>query len=214
MSKIENKILTDLVYDKIKKMIDDGVLQPGTKVNKIELSETLGVSQTPINDALSRLAGEKFIDQKSRQGYFVRSFSNAELCALYEVRGGLEGIAVRLCAENASDRELQEIASCFDGFALPFDEKTYNDYIHADKVFHENIVSYSGNIVLVELARTSGYLIKSNQKGLVRPPEETLPEHHDIIRALLARNAAKAHELIIAHHLKSRDVFKATLSKL
>ena len=214
MSKIENKILTDLVYDKIKKMIDDGVLGPGTKVNKIELSETLGVSQTPINDALSRLAGEKFIDQKSRQGYFVRAFSNAELSALYEVRGGLEGIAVRLCAENASDEELKEVAACFEGFVLPFNEKTYNDYIHADKVFHENIVSRSGNVVLIELANTSGYLIKSNQKGLVRPPEETLPEHREIIRALLLRDGAKAHELIIAHHLKSRDVFKAGLPKM
>lgn len=103
MSKIENKILTDLVYEKIKTMIDDGVLLPGSKVNKAELAEMLGVSQTPINDALSRLAGEKFIEQKSRQGYFVRAFSDAELCALFEVRGGLEGVAIRLCAENAGD---------------------------------------------------------------------------------------------------------------
>ena len=212
MSKIENKILTDLVYDKIKTMIDDGVLQPGCKVNKPDLAEMLGVSQTPINDALSRLAGEKFIEQRSRQGYFVRAFSDEDLCALFEVRGGLEGIAIRLCVENASDAELREIGSCFDGFEIPFPDERYNDYIHADKIFHELIVERSRNGVIVEISRTQGYLIKSNQKGLVRPPRETLPEHRSIIEAIFARDASRAQELMILHHLRSRDVFKETLA--
>ncbi|MDX9819890.1 MAG: GntR family transcriptional regulator, partial [Desulfococcus multivorans] len=181
------------------------------KVNKPQLADMLGVSQTPINDALSRLAGEKFIELKRRQGYFVRSFSDEELCALFEVRGGLESIAVRLCVETASDDQLREIASCFDGFGLPFPDEKYNDYVHADKIFHELVVAYSGNSVIVEIARTQGYLVKSNQKGLVRPPCETLPEHRGIIDAVLSRNPSRAQELMILHHLRSRDVFKETL---
>jgi len=211
MSKIENKILTDLVHEKIKAMIDDGILHPGDKINKAGLAETLGVSQTPINEALSRLSGEKFVEQRRHQGYFIRAFSDEELCSLFEVRGGLESIATRLCAENARDDQIREIASCFDVFDLPFRDEWYADYVRADKIFHELIVVCSGNAVIFEIARTQGYLIKSNQKGLARPPAETLPEHREIIAALLARDAARAQELTVLHHLRSRDVFKETL---
>jgi DNA-binding GntR family transcriptional regulator len=211
MSKIENKILTDLVYDKLKAMIDNGILQPGQKVNKVEIAEILGVSQTPINDALSRLGGEKFIEQKSRQGYFVRSFGNAELSALFEMRGAIEGMAIRLCIENASQKELDLLTSCFDGFILPFPKEKYNDYVQADKLFHEYVVRFSGNVVLEELTRTSGYMIKSNQKGLVRPPEETIPEHSAMIEAIRRKDGDRAQYLMVQHHLKSRDVFRASL---
>jgi len=213
MSKIENKILTDLVYEKLKVMIDDGVLTPGQKINKLELSKMLGVSQTPINDALSRLAGEKFLEQRSRQGYFVRAFSDEELVALFEMRGALEGMAIRLCCENATSDQIEELSRCFEGFSFPLNEKTYMDYVHADKNFHEKVIRYSGNSILWELSRTSGYMIKSNMKGLTRPPEETYPEHVAMVHALKERNGDEAQRLMIQHHLKSRNVFRAKLNK-
>lgn len=213
MSKIENKILTDLVYEKLKAMIDEGVLTPGEKINKLDLSRLLGVSQTPINDALSRLAGEKFLEQRSRQGYFVRAFTDEELVALFEMRGALEGMAIRLCCENATDEQLKELSRCFEGFSFPLDEKGYQEYVHADKTFHEKLIRYSGNPILWELSRTSGYMIKSNMKGLTRPPEETYPEHLAMIKALQDRNADEAQQLMIQHHLRSRNVFRAKLKQ-
>ncbi|GAB4369974.1 MAG: GntR family transcriptional regulator [Spirochaetales bacterium] len=213
MSKIENKILTDLVYDKLKGMIDEGVLSPGQKINKLELSQMLGVSQTPINDALSRLAGEKYLEQRSRQGYFVRAFSDEELVALFEMRGALEGMAIRLCCENATPEQIEELAHCFEGFSFPLNEHTYQDYVHADKTFHEKVIRYSGNPILLELSRTSGYMIKSNMKGLTRPPAETYPEHLAMVQALKERNGEKAQQLMIQHHFRSRNVFRSKLKR-
>ncbi|MFQ3621375.1 MAG: GntR family transcriptional regulator [Spirochaetales bacterium] len=211
MTKIENKILTDLVYEKLKAMIDDGVLAPGQKINKLDLSKLLGVSQTPINDALSRLAGEKFLEQRSRQGYFVRAFSDEELVALFEMRGALEGMAIRLCCENATGDQILELSRCFESISFPLSERTYLDYIHADKTFHEKIIKYSGNPILEELSKSSGYMIKSNMKGLTRPPEETYPEHLAMIRALNQRNGDEAQTLMTQHHLRSRNVFRSKL---
>ncbi len=213
MSKIENKILTDLVYEKLKVMIDDGVLIPGQKINKLELSQMLGVSQTPLNDALSRLAGEKFLEQRSRQGYFVRAFSDEELVALFEMRGALEGMAIRLCCENATADQIEELSDCFEGFIFPLNDKSYMEYVHADKTFHEKLIRYSGNPILWELSRTSGYMIKSNMKGLTRPPEETYPEHMAMIQALKDHDGDKAQQLMIQHHLRSRNVFRSKLKK-
>ncbi len=211
MTKIENKILTNLVYEKLKFMIDDGVLIPGQKINKLDLSKILGVSQTPINDALSRLAGEKLIEQRSRQGYFVRAFTDEELCALFEMRGALEGMAIRLCCENALDEEIENVARCFEDFSFPLTEKTYTDYVHADKLFHEKIILFSGNPILRELSETSSYMIKSNMKGLTRPPEETYPEHQAMIEALRKRDGERAQSIMIQHHINSRNVFRSKL---
>jgi DNA-binding GntR family transcriptional regulator len=205
MSKIENKVLSDLVYEKIKYMIDEGVLVAGQKINKVELAEKLGVSQTPINDALSKLVGEKFIGQISRQGFFVRDYSNYELSYLFEVRASLEGMAIRLCVERADAELLNQLINAFAGFSFPIPEEQAGDYFRADKLFHENIINFSGNPFLFDLARTSGYLIKSNQKGLVRSPNETWSEHQAVIDAIIGRDAVKAQEHLIRHLLISRD---------
>jgi DNA-binding GntR family transcriptional regulator len=205
VSKIENKVLSDLVYDKLKYMIDEGVLVPGRKIDKFELSEMLGVSQTPINDALSRLTGERLIEQRSRQGYFVHAYTWEELMPIYELRAGLEGMAIRLCVEKNEPTGMDRLIHAFDSFETPVPESRRDEYLHADKHFHESIIEYSGNPFLLELVRTSGYLIKSNLRGLVRPPSETLPEHHAIIDAVLRRDAREAQEQVILHLFRSRD---------
>jgi DNA-binding GntR family transcriptional regulator len=205
MSKIENRVLFELVYERIKNMIDEGVLRPGEKINKKTLVKILGVSQTPINEALSKLAGEKFLEQRSRQGFFIRQYSYVELSQLFELRASIEGMAARLCVEHVQDNELSQMIKIFDGFTLPLSEKRQIDYLHADKLFHESLVRYSGNPFLLETFVTSGYLPKSNQKGLLRPAEETLPEHMMIVNALKNRDAHLAQELTIIHLLRTRD---------
>jgi len=205
MSQIEKRALSDLVYERIRTMIDDGLLPAGTKVNKPELAERLGVSQTPINDALSRLAGERLIEQRARQGFYVRSYTYAELVPLYELRAALEGMAMRLCVESRAPQELGELVHAFDNFELPVPDSSRDAYTHADRIFHESIIRLSGNSFLIDLARTTAFLTKSNVRGLVRPPDETLPEHRAIIEAVLRRDAVAAHEQLVLHMLRSRD---------
>jgi DNA-binding GntR family transcriptional regulator len=209
MVKIENIALTDLVYEKIKYMIDTGVLGAGKKINKIELVGMLGVSQTPINDALNRLSGEKFIEQKRRGGFFVREYSYFELSQLFEIRAAMEGMAVRLCVEKNTTSELDQLVHAFDGFSLPMPEERFTEYFQADKIFHENIVKFAGNPFLLDLANTSGYLIKSNQRGLVRAPDETLSEHRLVMDAIAGRDAMKAQEHLIKHLMNSRDKLRS-----
>jgi DNA-binding GntR family transcriptional regulator len=209
---IEYKALSDQVYDKIRRMIDDGLLVPGGKINKLALSETLGVSQTPINDALSRLTGERLVEQRSRQGYFVHAYSWEELMPIFELRAGLEGMAIRLCVENKQPSQMRRLTHAFDGFEAQVPESRHGDYLRADKHFHESIIEYSGNPFLLELMRSSGYLLKSNRRGLVRPPSETLPEHRAIIDAVLRRDAREAQEQAILHLLRSRDFMRTLKS--
>lgn len=206
---IRNRVLGDLVYDRIKEMIDEHLLAPGEKIRTLELAGMIGVSQTPVNAALSRLAGEKLIEQRSRQGYFVRRYTNLELSHLFELRAGIESMAIMLCIENANDQQLDDLCRSFDGLTPPLSGKRLDRYIHVDKHFHESIVRYSGNPFLEDLLTSSAYLIKSNQKGLVRPPEDTAPEHARIVDALRNRDGLKARDEIVLHNLRSRDYLRS-----
>lgn len=203
MSPIDTRILTEHVYESIRSMILDGELQPGEKIDKKSLAESLGVSLTPINEVMSRLAGEKYIEQINRRGYFVKTYSQTDLMEMYEVRAGLESVAVRLCLERATDEELQHLALCFDGFSLPFGEGDLAKYTEADKRFHGLIIKLSRNSMIQEINESTGYVLKSYQQGLVRPPEESLPEHAEILAAINARDAEVAQTLIARHHLRS-----------
>jgi len=209
MIRIKNDQLIDKVYKKIKQMILDGNFVPGQKINKVELASLLGVSITPINEVVSRLAGEKLIDKKDRKGYFVKKFTFNDLKEFFAVRAGLEGVAIRLCINLLSDKALDEFNHIFDSFKLPLSQEKYHEYIKADQKFHEKIIELCGNSIIIDFDMNFNFVMKSYQKGLIRPPEETLPEHLEIINSIKSRDSQRAQALIISHHLKSREVLKS-----
>jgi len=205
---IDNRILAQHVYEYIRLMVTSGKYLPGDKVQKKIIEETLGVSQTPVNEALSRLVGEKYLDQVTRRGFFVKTYSTADLREMFEVRAALEGIAVRLCIERAAADVLDQVADMFCNFSLPMDETRLADYLEVDKAFHNSIIELSGNTMVREMTERFGYLFKSYQPGLVRGPEETLLEHNEIAHALRNRAANEAQQLMTQHHLKTVAVLR------
>jgi DNA-binding GntR family transcriptional regulator len=211
MRRVENKALRNYVYDHIREMIDQGDLPIGKKIDKSKLAERLGVSQTPIHDALNQLVGEKFLEQRPRDGYYIREFNTVEFCELFEMRAGLEGIAVRLCCENATDEQLRILTSAFDEFSLPMDEELVHHYYEIDRRFHEDIVVFSGNGFILESLKTTGFQARTYQKGLIRGPDITLHEHRMVVEAIKVRDGERAQQQMIWHLLGSRDVFKALL---
>ena len=72
-------------------------------------------------------------------------------------------------------------------------------------MFHRSIIEFSGNPFLIDLARTSAILTRSNLRGLVRPPSQTLPEHRSIIESMERGDPLVAQEQVILHMLRSRD---------
>ena len=208
MKILKKDTLSELVYDKIKLIISDGMLTPGQKINKKELEDTLGVSQTPITEAINRLTGEGLIEQRNREGSFIKIFTYHDLKELFAIRAGLEGIAVRLCLDNSTTEQLEELFHLFSDFSVPMDNIELKRYLKADKDFHARIVALSGNSIIKKYNSNYDFILKSYQKGLIRPPEETLEEHRQIILAIKERKELKAQELMIEHFLKSRHVIQ------
>ena len=205
MKKIETTSLAQAVYERIRSMIIEGDLVPGSRLNKKFLAETLAVSLTPVNDAIRRLEGERLIVQTEKEGYVVRSFTDKDLADIYALRAGIESIAVRLCALESSDEELTRITAFFQSYELPVPPSRTHEYLEEDKRFHGTILAVAGVPLLVDMDGCYGYMIKSYGKGLMRAPSDTLNEHRQIIAALAARNSKLAAELMTTHHLVSRQ---------
>lgn len=204
MPRIQRMVISTAVYDAVKEMLFDGTWLPGDRIDRKNLSLRLGVSPTPVNDALHRLTGEGLVESRFRDGFFVPDYSDADLADLFAVRAGIEGVAARLCAEEAPGGELERLCALFDPFAGGIPPEGTGDYLRADKVFHAGLLAASGSARLGEVERFFGHVFRSYEHGLVRAPEETLPEHRRIIEALRSRNGREAQAAMSDHLLRSR----------
>jgi len=202
--KLKKDKVRDLVYQEIKKMLLNQDLLPGQKVNKQELAQILHVSQTPVQESIIALIKEGLFESRPREGVFVKVFTNQDMRDFFAVRAGIEGIALRLCIEQHGVKSLEDIITLFDQFSLPIEEeKEKQMYQQVDRMFHEQILLRSGNTMIREFVQEFNFILRCYQKGLLREPSETLPEHLAIIEAIRAGNAVLAQSLIMEHHMKS-----------
>ncbi|MBI9101819.1 MAG: GntR family transcriptional regulator [Spirochaetales bacterium] len=205
MAKLKKENLSDLVYKQIGSMIKNRDLVPGEKINRKDLAKIIGVSQTPVNEAIIKFVNEGVVEQRERQGFYLKLFTDKDMKDLFAVRAGLEGVALRMCIEEREAECLKDVLTAFDGFSNPLSEEEYKKYSEADRMFHEKILTTSGNQVIIDFIRNFDFILKCYQKGLIRSPEETLDEHRDIIAAIVAKDADKAQNLLMSHHLKTKN---------
>ncbi|MEM8967829.1 MAG: GntR family transcriptional regulator [Bacteroidota bacterium] len=187
-------------YQKVKQMILSHELTPGQKIVQNKLADELGISRTPLRSALQMLEAEHLVESIPRRGVIVRYFSNEEIIEIYDCRIALECMAVRLFTQRARPAAIKKLSNLFMPFADRTEPIVLREYLTNDIKFHDTIIRQCGNNFLRKLFQQSNLLIYIDRIGLVRPPEETLPEHLAIIEAMTARDADQA-ELLMKKHL-------------
>ena len=144
---------TDGLYDHVRADIVHGVLRPNQRLVEVELAERMGVSRTPVREALQRLTLEGLV-QRNRGGWVVHEHSPEEIRSIYEVRAALEGYAAFLAAGRANADELHELETLYpagdDAFALGPD-----DQVELNERFHDGVIAAAGNSRLAQLSRAS-----------------------------------------------------------
>lgn len=212
MSLIAIDGLGDIAYDRVKEMILSNELEAGQKIVQDKLADTLGISRTPLRNALNRLESEYLVESVPRRGVFVKQFGDREVVEIYDCRVALECMAITLFTETASDKDVDTLASIFLPFVNQKDPIDNTKYSKADLRFHETIIEKCQNDFLRKLVTQANLLSCIVRIGLVRPPEETLQEHLDIIEAVKQRDADKAEELCKVHLLKSKTLILEKLA--
>lgn len=200
---VQHDELSKPVYDRLKEMIENGTLSPGQKLVQEKLASALGVSRTPLLKALQNLEHEMLVESIPRRGMYVKKISLPEMVQVYECREAVECMAVRLAIARATKAEILKLKGIFDPFAGA-EKIEVEKYRRADEKFHDLIIDLSQNPVLKKMYLLSNLQQRVYQLGLLRPPEETLVEHQQIITAIYNRDVEAADRAMRNHISLSR----------
>lgn len=195
--------LTDKAYRYIHDLVLGGRLKPGTRLTVRPIAETLGLSPTPVNTALGMLAEEGIVDARMHRGYFVPVMSVRDMTEIYEVRRGLDLVAIRRVCEAENHREIAaELAAECEEQRKKIAEEDTDGFIALDIVFHEKIWELCGNHCLHNTGR---YLIDRMRMGNAvslhrtgRLPE-SLSEHLRIVAAVAAGDPERGEQEVCRH---------------
>ena len=201
--------LDQKVYSQLKSMILDQNLKSGSKIYQEKLAEDLGISRTPLVNALKKLEQEHLITAIPRKGFYVREFSKEEMVYIFELREVLEGLAVRRASLRISSSQIQKLQNLFTGLKASEASGSVEKYAKEDRRFHHFLIKIGGDDLLSNMLETYSvitfsYLVKF-RGGLVRPPQETLPEHLAIIEAIIKKDPEMAEQTVRLHFKRSRE---------
>jgi DNA-binding GntR family transcriptional regulator len=202
---IKNDELGDQAYRELKKLIVSGRLAPGEKIVQEKIAAKLGISRTPLRVALQMLEAENLIEPKSKVGFQVKQIDNSEILEIFDCRIALESTAAALLATSISQKDAQKLETFLESFSKGVDNDNYKK---TDVQFHNFIVEKCGNSFLGRLFRQGNLIIYIEQIGLIRPAEETIQEHFDIVRAIINRDPDNAEKTMKTHLLNSRKVIE------
>ncbi|OZI33023.1 GntR family transcriptional regulator [Bordetella genomosp. 1] len=213
----------DSVYQAVKQDILDYRLAPGERFTETEVAERLRVSRTPVREALFRLEREGYLEVRHRNGWLVRPLDFDTLDHFYDLRLVLEQTAVRrLCArEPARTADGRNPLSALSAiwFTPPAERLADGEHVaRLDESFHIDLVAAAGNPEMARVHRAATERIRIVRRldfTLADRIDTTYQEHGDILRAILARDAAQACALLRAHIEASQaQVRKITLHRL
>lgn len=191
------------VYDAVKDLLLAGRFKPGERIRERELTELLGVSRTPIREALRMLEQDHLVDSVPRRGFRMRVPTVKELRDFYELRAELEGLAAALAADRASEDTLQRIYNDLIHVQGLLPRGDAREIIEGNNRFHDRVARAADNRILeqslsqlrdgVNLYRTLSW---SSYK---ERPAVTWRQHYDIYRGLTERSAARARQCATRH---------------
>jgi DNA-binding GntR family transcriptional regulator len=203
--------LRELAYDDIREAILTGVLPPGRRVKERDVAEQMGISTTPVKEALRRLEQEGLVVSQPRRGAVVSSLVQVPVEEIEEIRGALEGIGARLAADRLTDVELGRLAELVsDMETLTRSMQEPQRRVEDVNEFHRLILAGSRNDFLARFVATLTPFERVHQTEYLDAAEARaiLDEHLAIHAALQERDGVRAQQLMVEHYDRGRAYWR------
>lgn len=201
------KPLRELVTDNIRQAIINGDFPPGMRLMELQLAADLGVSRTPIREAIRKLELEGLIVMIPRRGAYVANFSIKDINEVYEIRTALEVLAAGLAAERINEKELEEMERLLINMRPAIDAMNIPKIAEEDSAFHEVIYKASRNERLINIISNLREQINSiRSKSMFYPGRLTamMEEHRTIVDAI-AQGDPEAAEKAVQTHMENAE---------
>jgi DNA-binding GntR family transcriptional regulator len=214
---IQAASVVSLAYERIRALILSGDVEPGTRLGQVDLAQRLGVSRTPVREALRELAAIDLIELRPRQGAVVASFTVTQLLHMFEVMAELESFCARLAARRMTAEERRRLAQVHDDCRALAEQGEAHAYYDANRRFHEVIYTGSHNSYLEETTRGMRNRLNPYRRFQLHQPGRTLKswkEHGAVVEAILGGDPAAAAAAMSHHVTIQGDVFTDLISAL
>jgi len=192
----------DYAYEQIWKQLVFLNQRKEQRLSDVALAEKLGVSRTPVRQALGRLVQDGLVRSDPRRGFWVRLFTAQDIHEIYDLRGALEVLAIRLAAPCLSQEDLKAHLEALHAVRKELDTNPVLHFLQADIRFHMLITRASGNGRLIHslsLLRSQLCMFQTQDTFYPRRMEIALNDHEQILLALLAGNVDEAAECLASH---------------
>lgn len=215
VTRVERMRLHDTVVTHLRNLIVEGALAPGMKLNERELCETLGISRTPLREAMKVLAAEGLIEIAPNRGAFVSRMSDTEIWESFEVMSGLEAMSGELAAVRITPVEIAEIKALHYAMIACRAQNDLPGYYSRNQTIHNKLNEAARNSVLRQTyqsinRRLLALRFKSNfQAGKW---DSAIQDHEEMIKALEARDGARLAAILRKHLLEKRDAILRDLA--
>lgn len=208
--------LRDLVFHTLRRAILQGYLKPGERLMEIKLANRMGVSRTPIREAIRMLELEGLVVMIPRKGAQVAKITEKDLRDVLEVRMGLEQLAVKFATQRISDEQVEELFRASRQFGKAVKEDNLTQIAEADVHFHDLVYKASGNDRLIQLLNNLReqmyrYRIEYLKVSAIR---DSLVKEHDILcQKLKERDMDGAREIMESHIGRQEEYILQNLLK-
>jgi len=203
---LENyKPLRDVVFDYMKDAIITGKLKPGERLMEVQLAEKLGVSRTPVREAIRKLELEGLVVMIPRKGAYVADLDAKDLLNVLEVRSSLEGLAASLAAERITDEEIGRLKKIVEEFQKEIEEIEDGDnekLVKLGKEFHDLIFTASRNDKLIQIMNNLQehvHRFRVRYINEAKKAKKIHQEHKKITEAIETRNTDVARKWAEKH---------------
>lgn len=209
--------LHEEIVGTLRDMILEGTLEPGSWIAEVKLCSELGISRTPLREALKVLASENLVRLVQNRGTVVTEIEVEEVVELFEVMEALEALVGRLAAERIDEDDLAELQGLHEGMVAAHKAGRRHDYFELNQSIHLRLARLTGNKTLAETyqnfagrIRRARYLANLSDARWA----ESVDEHEAFMAALARRDAGEFADRLVEHSRKTGDVVCSALRTL
>lgn len=192
---INVKSLKEQVYDYLRQQFQQHLLQPGTVINMEATSKKLGISKTPLRDALIQLEMEGFVTISPRRGIFVNALPLAEIREFYQVIGALESSALQAAFPRLGAAGIKKMDGLNRQMQKAIDHDDFNLFYQKNLLFHDSFIDLCGNKTLIRIIgnlKKRLYDFPQQRQWIKEWEESSIREHQEIVDFLAAGDAQAA----------------------
>lgn len=202
------KPLREVIFNTLREAIIVGELKPGERLMEVQLAEKMGVSRTPVREAIRKLELEGLVDMLPRKGAHVADLSVKDIMDVLEVRSTLDGLASRLSAERITDEELKELKHVQAQFVNYVEKENLQGSIKKDVEFHDVIYRSSRNDKLIQIANNLREQVQRFRVIYIKDyssTRELIKEHVDILEGITKKDPELAQKYAQKHILNQEE---------